>query len=101
MSDRLYVILDANLSPGLKMAQGIHAAKLFERGYPELEQQWYEESNNIVVLEHEDLDDIARELEQLGYKLSRFHEPDLDDQLTAICVEPKAWRLLSSIKLAS
>jgi hypothetical protein len=99
--DKLYIIVDSSLSPGLKMAQGIHASKLFEREYPELEQQWYEESNNIVVLEHEDLVDVARELEQLGYKLSRFHEPDLDDALTAVCAEPKAWRVLSNIRLAS
>ena len=30
-----------------------------------------------------------------------FHEPDLDNELTAICVEPAAWKQLSSVKLAA
>ena len=33
--------------------------------------------------------------------LARFHEPDLDDLLTAICVESAAKKRLSGLKLAS
>ncbi len=98
--DKLYVMVDSGLSSGLKMAQACHALRLFGDEHSEIELEWYKGSSNIVVLEHDEVGEVARELESLGYLVSRFHEPDLDNLLTAICVEPKAWRCLSNIRLA-
>jgi len=97
---KLYVILERALDAGLKMAQAIHTFKVFAVEHPDLEQWWYTESNNIVVLQDDDVLSLANRLEEMGFRVSRFREPDLDDQMTGICVEPRAWRHLSTLQLA-
>jgi len=67
----------------------------------DVENQLYSDSNNIVVLHEDDVPSLADNLEELGFRVSRFREPDLDDQLTGVCVEPRAWRHLSTLQLAS
>ena len=99
--DKIFIIVDQSLSTGLKMAQACHALRLFQEEHTDIDRHWYDTSNNIVVLEHDDPTGVAKDLDDLGIKLVRFHEPDLNDLLTAICVEPKAWRYLSNIRLAS
>ena len=99
--DRLYVIVDENLHLGLKCAQSCHALRQFVAEHPEIDQQWHEESNNLVVLQVENLSELADLLDEEGYAISRFHEPDLGNALTAIAVEPRAWRKLSWIRLAA
>ena len=98
---KLYIVLERALDAGLKMAQAVHAALLFKEEYPEIQSHWYTESNNIVVLEEDDLPGLAADLEAAGYNLSRFTEPDLDSQLTAICVEPLAKKELRGLDLAA
>lgn len=98
---KLYVIVKKTLAAGLMAAQAIHAFRAFVGEYPVLERYWHEEHNNIVVLHEEELGELASRLEEAGFRLSRFHEPDLDNELTAICVEPGAWKMLSSLPLAA
>lgn len=98
---RLYIVVRSSLEAGLAAAQAVHAAFLFGEKYPHLKEYWYQESNNIVILQDDDIDSLADRLEASGFRLARFTEPDLDHQLTAICVEPNAWKQLSSIRLAS
>lgn len=98
---KLYVVLKAALDSGLKIAQAIHVFRSFVGEYPHIEQPWHDQSNNIVVLQHEDPDGLGEHLEGMGYAVSRFWEPDRDGELTGLCVEPAAWRQLSSLPLAS
>jgi hypothetical protein len=60
--------------------------------------------DNLVLLEVEDengLYALAETLETMqGHDVVRFHEPDLDDELTAIAVDSSAYRWLSSLPLA-
>ncbi len=98
---RLFVILNTALDTGLKMAQAIHAFRAFVGDYPHLEEYWHREHNNIVVLQDDDLPSLAGRLEEAGFRLSRFHEPDRDNELTGLCVEPAAWKQVSSLPLAS
>jgi len=98
---RLYVIVKATLAAGLYTAQAIHAFRAFVGEYPVLEKYWHQESNNIVVLQEEDLEDLTSRLQTEGFRLSTFREPDRDGELTAICVEPGAWKMLSSLPLAA
>ena len=97
---KMYIIVLKSLSSGLKAAQACHALHLFTLSFPDITRAW-EVDNNIVVLEHDDLLTTAEMLEGLGHSLVRFHEPDLDDALTAICVEPAAKKQLSGLKLAA
>ena len=98
---KLYIIVLKTLSSGLKCAQACHALRAFTQAYPELDKEWYETSNNIVVLEHEDMNGTANLLEAHGLAVARFQEPDMDGALTAICVEPRGARRLSNLRLAS
>jgi hypothetical protein len=97
---KLFVVVNAALNAGLKCAQGIHAFRAFCGDYPHLEEYWHREHNNIVVLQDDDIPSLAERLEAAGLRISRFTEPDLDDQLTAICAEPGAWKQLSNVPLA-
>ena len=98
---RLYVIVQKALSTGLKIAQACHALRQFTEAYPEIDRTWFEHSNNIVILEHDDLLGKSQLLKELGFAVAEFREPDLNDELTAICVEPSAGKRLSNLKLAS
>jgi hypothetical protein len=101
---KLYVVVDAALSSGLKIPQAIHAAFTFWNQYPEIAQLWYTDSNNIVVLEDENLGSLVLDVldqEDNPLAVSFFHEPDLGNKLTSICVEPRGWKKLSNLRLAS
>ncbi len=98
---KLYIIVSKTLSVGLKCAQACHALRLFGASYPDLDHDWYENSNNIVVLEHDDIPSMAELLQDLGLNVACFHEPDLDDEMTALCVEPAGKRHLRKLRLAA
>ena len=97
---KLYIVVREDLTPGLKIAQSAHALSSFEWKYPTVYKDWYENSNNLVVLQHAEPEEIAKKLEGQGFRVARFYEPDLDNQLTAISVEPAAKKKLSSLRLA-
>lgn len=97
---KLFVIVGPMLNAGLLAAQAIHGFRAFVGDYPHIEQYWHQEYNNIVVLEDTDIPSLAEKLEKMGFRVSRFTEPNLDDAMTSICVEPAAERHLSSLPLA-
>lgn len=46
---KLYVIVDASLSTGMKCAQACHAVVAFQEAFPAITSEW-KHDNNIVVL---------------------------------------------------
>lgn len=52
--EKLYVIVRADLSPGLQIAQAAHAARAFHAEHPALEAAWYAASNTLAVLSVQD-----------------------------------------------
>lgn len=98
--ERLYVVCDEGLPTGHQVAQSGHALVAFALGHPELVRAWHEGSNNLVCLQAPELEEVAAGLERRGLTVVRFHEPDLDGQLTAICAEPAARRHLRRYRLA-
>lgn len=98
---KLFVVVKKTLAAGLYAAQAIHAFRAFVGEYPVLEAFWHEEHNNIVVLQDDDIEGLVERLRAAGFRLSTFREPDLDNELTAICVEPNARRALSNLSLAT
>ena len=98
---KLFVVVKKTLAAGLYAAQAIHAFRAFAGEYPVLEAFWHEEHNNIVVLQDDDIEGLADRIRKAGFRLSAFREPDLDNELTAICVEPNARRMLSRLPLAT
>lgn len=89
----------------MQLAQSCHAATQFCLSHPDEAIQWFDTSNNLVVLQvkHEaHLLDWALTLKELGAITSSFYEPDLDDELTAVAVapSPQVEQAVSSLPLA-
>lgn len=100
---KLFTVVRSDLEPGLQCAQSIHAAILFSHQFPEIEKLWYESSNNIVVLsipDEAELLSLFKKAEREGYQAVAFTEPDLDGELTAITLEPVAYKLVANLPLA-
>ena len=101
--NKLFVVVRADLNPGLQLAQSGHAIVAFQSSYSAKFDEWKKESNNLVVLAVENKEELAK----LAYgltlkeiKVAMFREPDLGDELTAICVEPEGQKYLSCLPLA-
>ena len=100
---KLYVVVRADLGPGPQAVQAAHAMREFAADYPRLEAAWHEKSNTLVMLaaaNEKDLLDIAIDLGYRGAPVAAFHEPDLGNALTAICVGPQGGRWLRDLPLA-
>lgn len=93
------------MSFGAQAAQLCHAMRQFVEEHPAIDRSWFSISNYICLLkvvnelELQNLFSKARELE---IACSAFREPDLGNQLTAICLEPgrASKKLVSRLKLA-
>jgi hypothetical protein len=83
----------------------VHAAFDFAVFHPELTQSWHDESNYLVVVTTENEKTLAELQSIIEFDLKLRHigvtEPDMDDELTAVAVEPSddVRRLLSSLPL--
>lgn len=99
---KLRTIVTSDLQPGQKLAQAMHAAIEFTQDYPEITSVWHSLSNSVVILEHPDLTSFLEKLTETNINYSCFYEPDLDDKLTAITLEPTeaSRKLTASLKLA-
>jgi len=76
---------------GKIIAQSIHAARQFQYEHSEIEKQWFEKSNYVVVLgvnNEIELNQLVNKAKICKIRYSEFREPDLDYSLTAIALEP-------------
>jgi hypothetical protein len=101
---KLYVIVRADLPPGLQLAQSCHALRQFAAEHPTLDKEWFEDSNNLVCLQVPNqgaLEALALSMQHDGFKgFSRFTEPDLDHALTAIAVHDSGKSYVGHLRLA-
>jgi peptidyl-tRNA hydrolase len=98
----LYVITHAELDYGRQAAQIVHAVMDYCSKHPF--QEWMEVSNYVVVLcakNENHLNEIMNKALENELLVGFFQEPDLDNQLTAIVLEPckKSKQLCSSLPL--
>jgi hypothetical protein len=73
--------------------------------YSDLTRNWYLNSNYVAVLsakDEEELIKFSNRLAKKGIRFSTFREPDFDNEITAIALEPgdKSRRACSSYPLA-
>jgi len=73
--------------------------------FPQLAKEWYLNSNTVVVVAAKDLQELenfAKALDESHVKHSKFREPDVNDELTAIALvpSPESKKLCSKFKLA-
>lgn len=85
--------------------QSCHAIPEFIKEHPDTYKRWYENSNTLAVLSVPDehhLRNLVKDLAQNGIRYSIFNEPDIDNQMTSVAIEPHvgAYKLCSSFPLA-
>lgn len=73
---KLYVLVRGDLSPGLQVAQAVHAATEYALRLPALARS----TPNVVVLSVPDEATLLRFASPSGFL---FHEPDVGDEATA------------------
>lgn len=101
----MYIATRADLTPGLQMAQSVHAAFHFFADWPSLARSWLIESNFLVVVAVPDeltLAELAARAVEEGIVRTIVREPDLSNEITAIALEPGpiARRLCAELPLA-
>ena len=89
----------------MQLAQACHAVSQLCISYPDACIEWFEESNNLVVLQVPDEPRLMAWRDvmlTLRAPFLPFYEPDLGDQMTAIAVAPHpvAARHLQMLPLA-
>lgn len=104
-TEKLYIVTRRDIAPGLQVAQSVHAAFEFAMVHPIVTEHWIKNSNNICVLSVEDeleLMALYFNAKMLNLDAIAFREPDLDNEFTAIAIEPcpESKRLVSRLELA-
>ena len=76
----------------------------FAEEFPTERADWYKKSNSIIILavkNEQELWKLADKLKSKGFRFSKFFEPDIGDELTALAIVPSeaVKRALSSFPL--
>lgn len=74
---KLYVVVDAALSPGQQLAQAVHAAFQLSVEYPEAIGLWHSSSNYLVVLSHPRIEELVDD-PRLPPPYVTVREPDFE-----------------------
>lgn len=85
--------------------QPAHALAQFAIENPEIFADWHENHKNLIVLAVEDevqLQMLWLKAKQKHVNVSAFQEPDINDELTALALEPceDTYKMTSNIPLA-
>jgi hypothetical protein len=96
---RLFLVTRADLPPGVQACQALHAAIEFALAFPDVAAA----APTLVLLAVSDELSLAwlrADAAAKGLRVSSFQEPDLNDALTALALEPAASRLVARLPLA-
>lgn len=75
----------------------------FQKDHPSTERAWFESSNTLALLATRDersLVALYEEAKLRGLLVSLFREPDRNDEVTAIALEPRGKRMCQGLRLA-
>lgn len=103
---KLYIVLRADLAPGLMIPQACHAQDAFYEDYPELYAEWRAKYKNLIVKEvpnEEALYALLNKMPGDSTKLAvaHYNEEDLGHSMTAIAFYgPMAKRFAGPLPLA-
>lgn len=103
MGDKLYLVVRADLPVGAQAVQAAHALQAYNIEYADQARAWYERSNYLALLSVPDEAALRRLLtraRERGLSAAPFHEPDRDNEMTALALEPSGRRLVSGLPLA-
>jgi len=94
-----------DIRPGYQAVQAAHSIPSFAIEHPEVFSEWYHKSNYLIVLSTDDEDSLKNLIEKArfrGLRYSVFSEPDIDNQITSVALEPceDTYKLVSNLPLA-
>jgi peptidyl-tRNA hydrolase len=100
----LYVVSRGDLSLGTQATQAVHAAFTFAMEHPILTEEWYRDSSYLVLVavpDEESLTQLLIKAREADLVTSIWREPDKDNEMTAIALEPgrRATRLCANLPL--
>lgn len=87
---KFIVVTRQDLTPGYQATQATHAALLFAQEFPQIYEKWSKDPYLALlsVKNEQELHNLISKLEKSKIKFSVFREPDINNQVTAICIEP-------------
>jgi len=93
------------MDAGYQAVQSIHAMRQFTAEHPDIDKEWFTNSNYLGLLaarDESELLEIIQKADMYNIKYSVFKEPDVDNAITAIALSPgeKSKRLCSRLPLA-
>ena len=93
------------MSAGYQSVQPAHALAQFAIEHKDIFQNWQTNHKNLIVLSVEDENELTMLLLRArseGLKISAFLEPDINNELTAIAMEPheETYAMTSHLPLA-
>lgn len=100
---KLFLVTREDLPNGVQAVQAAHAMTEFTMKYPEEARDWYLSSNHLALLSVSDeyeLEDLLELALSRGFLATPFYEPDREDEMTAIALEPAAKGLVRGLPLA-
>lgn len=88
----------------MQVAQTAHAVADFCLAFPTLAKEWNTISNYLICLSAKDeqhLSVLAEKCKERGLEILVFREPDVGNEVTAICIEPSeiTQKLVSNLPL--
>lgn len=94
-----------DIHPGSQSSQLVHAVVQFGKEHFEIQNEWFNKSNHIVLLSCENEESLKKLILRANIKdikSSVFTEPDLNNELTAVAFEPceDTCKLVSNLPLA-
>ena len=100
---KLSTVTRRDLTAGQQAVQSSHALAQFIFEHTQIAQIWFKDPYlaQLSVETEDELNYLIQKLEKSNITYSIFREPDLNNQITAIAIEPsdKSRRLLSSLPL--
>lgn len=98
------MITRQDLAPGYQGVQAQHGLTEFIFQHPDIAQAWYKQSNYLgflSVTNEAELKLLIEKAAEQGIIFSVFKEPDIDNEITAIALEPgtKSKKLCSRLQL--
>ena len=101
---KLVTVTRTDIPEGYQAVQSTHAAIDFVFEHPSRAGPWHKESNTLVMLTVKDekgLHHLIRKCEYLRLSYTAFREPDIGNQLTAICIEPhpETYKMVQNLPL--
>ena len=105
VQEKLVTITRQDLPAGYQLCQTGHAIADFADELPQFFKSWKDNSNYLISLAAKDeisLNKIYEKLNERGAPIIAFREPDLDNQLTALCFYglPHYRKIVSYLPLA-